>query len=134
MVVMEQALIDSVRVFRLTGVLGAGSHVALHEVVQQCLARGEQSFVLSAAGLTHMDSIGIAMVVASYTSIMRAGGRLVLAGITPHVEKVLQITRLLRIFETCPTESEAIARLSGRSPESSGGTSGETVRAVGGTP
>jgi anti-sigma B factor antagonist len=105
--------IDAVQVLDLEGVLGVGNPVALDDTVRSLVAGGRREIVANMANVSHVDSTGIAMLLAAYAAINRVGGRLILAALTPRVRKVLAITHLLGVFDTSESEAMALAQLTG---------------------
>ena len=55
-----------------------------------------------------MDSSGLGILVASYTSVHRQNGRLVLAGLGRGLQNLITITRLAMVFDVYENEEEAI--------------------------
>jgi anti-sigma B factor antagonist len=47
--------------------------------------------------------------VEAYLAATRREGRLKFAGLTPRVRRILEITKLLTVFETYDSEAEALA-------------------------
>jgi anti-sigma B factor antagonist len=109
---ITERVVDDVTVFAIEGVLGVGGEEGLHELVQQGVKDGRRSFIVDLSRARHVDSTGIAMLIGAYCSITRSGGRLVLSGINPHVARVLQITRLINVFEHVDDEAAAMRSLS----------------------
>jgi anti-sigma B factor antagonist len=104
--------VASVEILDLEGVLGVGNAVALDDVVRALVAKGRRNIVVNMTGVSHVDSTGIAMLVASYAAVNRVGGHLILAGLIARVRKVLAITHLLAVFDTSESEADALALLS----------------------
>jgi anti-anti-sigma factor len=104
--------VASVEILDLEGVLGVGNAVALDDVVRALVAKGRRNIVVNMSGVSHVDSTGIAMLVASYAAVNRVGGHLILAGLIARVRKVLAITHLLAVFDTSESEADALALLS----------------------
>jgi anti-sigma B factor antagonist len=109
MTITERTL-DSVQVLDLAGVLGVGNTVALDDTVRRLVAGGHREFVANMSAVSHVDSTGIAMLVAAYAAVNHVGGRLLLAALTPRVRKVLAVTHLLAVFDTCESEALALAQ------------------------
>jgi anti-anti-sigma factor len=62
--------------------------------------------------VTAIGSMGVAFVVGIYTSVMRKpGGRFVLAGVTPLVYHVLDLTRLSTVIPLAPDLASGLAGL-----------------------
>lgn len=65
--------------------------------------------ILNLADISYIDSGGLGTLVALYTTARNAGGAIKLIQLTPRVDDLLQVTKLLTVFEVFDNESEAIA-------------------------
>ena len=79
----------------------------LRDKVKALIAQNKR-IVLNLAGVTYIDSGGLGTLVALYTTAHNAGGAIKLTNLTPRVGDLLQVTKLLTIFEVYDTEEEAI--------------------------
>ena len=70
--------------------------------------RGATNVVLNLGGVWYLDSAGIGQIVASHTTLSRAGGRLGLLNLTTRIQDLLAITKLLTVFDTYVSEDEAL--------------------------
>jgi len=70
--------------------------------------QGHTNVVVNLGGITYLDSAGLGAIVASYTTITRAGGRLALLNLTKGIHNLLSITKLLTVFDTYPSEFDAL--------------------------
>jgi anti-sigma B factor antagonist len=59
-----------------------------------------------------VDSAGLGEIVRTYTTVSRQGGSLKLLSLTKRITDLLAITKLLTVFETFDTESDAIKSFS----------------------
>jgi len=64
--------------------------------------------VLNLDKVSMMDSSGLGVLVSSYTSIQKKGGRLVLSGLGKGLQNLIAITKLTRVFDMYETEEEAV--------------------------
>jgi anti-sigma B factor antagonist len=78
----------------------------LRDTVKKLLVH-HKNMVLNLAGITYIDSGGLGTLVALYTSARNAGGALKLANLTQRVGDLLQVTKLVTIFEVFDNEKEA---------------------------
>jgi anti-sigma B factor antagonist len=103
-------VVDGVAVEELEGriVLGEESN-ALREKVKSLLAAGQTKIVLNMDNVTYIDSSGLGTLVASHTSSKALGGTLKLANLGSKFQEILQVTKLVTIFEVYPSEAAAIA-------------------------
>jgi anti-sigma B factor antagonist len=63
--------------------------------------------VLNLSGVSYIDSGGLGTLVALYTTAANHGGSLKLAGLTQRVGDLLQVTKLVTVFEVYGNEAEA---------------------------
>jgi anti-sigma B factor antagonist len=106
--------IDGVSVVALDGriVLGEESG-ALRETVKKLMANGKKKIVLNLANVTYIDSSGLGILVAAYASAKNQGASIRLCALGNKFREVLQITKLLTIFDVYDTLAEAIASFAG---------------------
>jgi anti-sigma B factor antagonist len=63
--------------------------------------------VLNLSGVSYIDSGGLGTLVALYTTAGNQGGSLKLAGLTQRVGDLLQVTKLVTVFEVYESEEQA---------------------------
>jgi anti-sigma B factor antagonist len=80
---------------------------ALRDHVRGLFGDGSR-VVLNLADVTYIDSGGLGTLVALYTTARNAGGATKLARLTPRVGDLLQVTKLLTVFEVYDSEEEAV--------------------------
>ncbi len=102
--------VDSVTVVDLSGriTLGEGC-TQLRELIRDLLARGHKSVLLNVADVTYIDSSGIGELVSGFTAVSNLGGQLKLLNLTKKVRDLLQITKLLTVFDVHEDEAKAVA-------------------------
>jgi len=107
---MTNREVDGVSVVALDGriVLGEESN-ALREKVKSLIAEGKKKVVLNMANITFIDSAGLGTLVAAHHSAKSQGAALKLAHLDNKFQKVLQITKLLTVFDVYNSEAEAVA-------------------------
>lgn len=80
---------------------------ALRESVKSAIS-GNSKVVLNLAEVNYIDSGGLGTLVSLYTTARNAGGALKLANLTRRVTDLLQVTKLVSVFEVFPDEQSAI--------------------------
>jgi anti-sigma B factor antagonist len=102
--------VDGVAVVALDGriVLGEESN-ALREKVKGLVAESKKKIVLNMDNVTFIDSAGLGTLVASHHSAKAQGAALKLCHLGSKFQEVLQITKLLTVFDVYNTEAEAVA-------------------------
>ncbi len=101
--------VDGVTVLDLSGriVLGEGSDI-LRQALSDLLGRGNKKILLNLADVNYIDSSGLGAIVSGYTSVSGKQGQLKLLNLTKKVHDLLQITKLLTVFEVFEDESAAV--------------------------
>ena len=65
--------------------------------------------VLNLGAVRYMDSSGVASLVEALKASRDSGSRLILFGLNSAIREVLQLSKLLRIFEITDSEEQAVA-------------------------
>lgn len=110
---MTSREVDGVTVIAMDGriVLGEESN-ALREKVKALVAGGKKKVVMNMDNITFIDSAGLGTLVAAHHSAKGQGASLRLCHLGTKFQEVLQITKLMTIFEVYNTEAEAVASFS----------------------
>jgi anti-sigma B factor antagonist len=90
---------------KLTGDRGA-EH--LKDKINSLISQGRTHILVNLGNVPYIDSGGLGQLVASYGSVMKAGGRLKLLNVTSRNHDLLSITRLVTVFESFDSEPEAL--------------------------
>jgi anti-sigma B factor antagonist len=100
--------VDGILVVNCDGRIVFGEETAeLRDTVRKLLSQTNQ-LVLNLGGVTYIDSGGLGTLVSLYTTAHNAGGAVKLSNLTQRVGDLLQVTKLLTVFEVFDTEEEAI--------------------------
>ena len=106
---MSTRSIEGVLVVDCSGRLVFGEESAsLRDMVKKLLCESPK-LVMNLREVNHIDSGGLGTLVSLYTTARNAGGAVKLASLSKRVGDLLQITKLLTIFEVFDDE-EAAAR------------------------
>ena len=110
---IDQRSVGDVIVLDLKGkiTLGEGDEL-LKDKVNSLVNQGHKKIVLNLAEVPYIDSAGLGEIVRTYTTVSRQGGSLKLLNLTKRITDLLAITKLLTVFETFDTESEAVKSFS----------------------
>ena len=105
--------VDGVAVEALEGriVLGEESN-ALREKVKSLLASGQKKIVLNMDNVTYIDSAGLGTLVASHHSAKTQGASMRLSNLGSKFQEVLQVTKLLTVFDVYDSETAAVRSFS----------------------
>src|SRR2546422_5753908 len=101
--------LDDVVILDLSGriTMGEGTLI-LRDRIQKLLAAGDQKFLLNLADVDYIDSSGLGELVTAFTTVRNHDGQLKLLNLTRRVHDLLQITKLLTVFEAFNSETEAL--------------------------
>jgi anti-sigma B factor antagonist len=107
--VLKARRLDDVVILDLSGriTMGEGTLI-LRDQIQKLLSAGDRKFLLNLADVNYIDSSGLGELVTSFTTVRNQGGLLKLLNLTRRVQDLLQITKLLTVFETFNSEAEAL--------------------------
>jgi len=107
--VVKPRRLDDVVILDLSGriTMGEGTLV-LRDQIQKLLGRGDRKFLLNLADVNYIDSSGLGELVTSFTTVRNQGAELKLLNLTHRVQDLLQITKLLTVFEVFNSEAEAL--------------------------
>jgi len=110
---MTDREVDGTFVVTLDGriVLGDESK-SLREKLKGLIADGKKQIVLNMDNITHIDSTGLGTLVAAHVSAKTQGASLKLCNLGGRFQELLQLTKLLTVFEVCNTEAAAVASVS----------------------
>src|SRR6266851_1947871 len=106
---MTNREVDGVSVVALEGriVLGEESN-ALRERIKSLLAANQKKIVLNMDNVTYIDSAGLGTLVAAHTSAKSQKAGLKLSNLGSKFQEVLQVTKLLTVFDVYDSEAAAI--------------------------
>ncbi len=65
--------------------------------------------IVNLMGVRYIDSSGVASLVEGLKASRELGSRLILFGLSPAAREVLELSRLIRVFEVRENEAEALA-------------------------
>ena len=88
----------------------------LRQALLDCAENGDQRVILNLADVAFLDSTGLSAIIAGLRAMESHQGSLMLAGIAPQVQRLLDLTHLSDEFQVYASVQEAIA--SGHGPES----------------
>jgi anti-sigma B factor antagonist len=110
---IEERTVGDVMVLDLKGkvTLGEGDEL-LKDKIHSLLNQGRKKIILNLANVPYVDSAGLGEIVRTYTTVSRQGGSLKLLNLTKRITDLLSITKLLTVFETFDSETDAVGSFS----------------------
>ena len=99
-----------VTVLELSGIinLGDGSRT-FRKTVTDLLKSGRLKLVVVYEGVQYVDSSGNGEIVTAYTMARNAGGEMVLAGLPKSIMELMEISKLLNVFNVFHSVPEALS-------------------------
>jgi len=88
-------------------VLGDGD-VEIKQAVDALLQQGKTKIILNLAKVPYLDSAGLGEIIRCFTALRRCGGSLKLLAPNPRIVDLLNITKLLNVFDSYDNEATAI--------------------------
>ena len=106
---MNHREVDGVTIVAMDGriVLGEESN-ALRELVKSLLVGGKKQIVLNMDHVTYIDSAGLGTLVAAHHSARSQGAGLKLSNLGSRFQEILQVTKLLTVFDVYDSEAAAV--------------------------
>jgi anti-sigma B factor antagonist len=106
---LTKRTVDGILAIECSGRIVFGDESSLlREEVKKAIHAGQKRIVLNLAEVNYIDSGGLGTLVALHTTAHNAGGTIKLASLTKRVDDVMQVTKLLTVFEVHHTEYEAL--------------------------
>lgn len=112
LVITVEAAGPEMALIRVSGrvMLGPDSQ-RIESEVASLLKSGTKKIIFDLSGVTHIDSTGIGRFIAALNAVMRAGGKLAIAGAAGQVREGFRLTRLDTVFAFYDTAEAAQAAL-----------------------
>ena len=99
---------DSVAILDITGEIIGEARFELNKAIQEQIDSNRTGIILNLEEVPMMDSVGLGMLIAAYTSLTKKGTKMVLLNAGRSIRYLLVITKLDQIFEKYDDEDEAI--------------------------
>ena len=107
---VKEKIVNDVAVLTISGKLMGGPETdEVHEKIKSLIADGIKKVVLDLSKVKWMNSRGLGMMMSSYTSLVKEGGFIRLAGVAEKINSLLIMTQIVSFFETYETVDRALA-------------------------
>jgi anti-sigma B factor antagonist len=101
--------VGDVAVIDISGRITYGEgNVMLREIIRDLVDKGTNRIVLNLNDVHYIDSSGLGELVKTHTTVHNKGGELKLAGLNMRVQDLLEVTRLVAVFDIQKNETSAI--------------------------
>jgi anti-sigma B factor antagonist len=107
---ITQREMNGIYLLALNGRLALGQESSgLLTMIDNLLASGATRIVINLEHVNYVDSAGLGALIEMQRKTKAEGGSLKLCHLRPNLTRALEMARLLPIFDTCPTETAAVA-------------------------
>ena len=102
--------VKGVTVIELDGnVMGGPDATALNDYLHKLIAEEKTRVVVDLNTVSFINSSGLGMLIGGLTTMRRSGGELKLARASKKIESLLEMTKLLNVFELHKNVNDAVA-------------------------
>ena len=110
---LKERRVGDVSILDLKGrlVLEEGDAV-LRNRINELVSDGRIKIVVNLKDVTYVDSCGVGVLISKYVSVRKKGGDLKLLYLTPRSHRLMEISKLLSVFETFDSEERALGSFS----------------------
>jgi len=106
---LTKRTVDAILAIEANGRIVFGEESSLlREEVKRAIADGQKRIVLNLGEVNYIDSGGLGTLVALHIAAHNAGGTIKLANLNKRVGDLMQVTKLLTVFEVHNSEYEAL--------------------------
>ena len=99
----EAAILD------LNGRITLGDSLGeLRDSIREALAGNQKNLLLNLADVTYIDSSGLGQLIGSHATVTSRGGQMKLLNLQKRVQDLMQVTKLLTVFDTYTSETAAL--------------------------
>lgn len=107
--------VGNVAVVDLSGRITLGETAGeLRETLKDLLSKGQKNILLNLGDVSYIDSSGLGELVGGFASVSNRSGVLKLLNLRERVLELMQITKLLSVFEAFKDETEAVRSFESR--------------------
>ena len=102
--------LDKITIFDISGDIDLATSPELRKpLLRELREVRTPKVVLNLKAVRYIDSSGVASLVEGLKASRDVGARFILFGLNTTVREVLQLSKLVRIFEICENEEQAVA-------------------------
>jgi anti-sigma B factor antagonist len=97
-------------ILNLNGRITLGEAVSeLRDAIKEAVSGDRKNVLLNLAEVSYIDSTGLGQIVAGFATVTGHGGQMKLLNLQKRVHDLMQITKLLTVFEAYTSEAAALA-------------------------
>src|SRR4030095_3557249 len=84
----------------------------LQETIKRLAEAGNLKLVIDLGEVSYLNSSALGVLISAHANFTKRGGKIKLCQLNKNIENLFVITKLSLIFDTYPSEMEAVARFS----------------------
>ncbi|MFH2036726.1 MAG: STAS domain-containing protein [Candidatus Zixiibacteriota bacterium] len=89
-------------------IMGGPDATVLHEKLHDLIEQGKKKVVIDLAAVDWMNSTGLGILISGVTTLRNDNGEMKLSNVNAKIKSLLEITKLLGVFDIHGTVDEAI--------------------------
>jgi anti-sigma B factor antagonist len=102
--------LDKITIFDVSGDIDLATSPELRKsLLRELREIRTPRVILNLTSVRYIDSSGVASLVEGLKASRDTGGRFIMFGLNTTVRQVLQLSKLVRVFEICESEEQAVA-------------------------
>ena len=99
-------------VVKMEGELDHHTSAEIRERIDREIEKGaKKNLIFDFGKLTFMDSSGIGVIIGRYKQIQNIGGKVAIANVNPHAERIINISGLHKIFPIYNSTKDALQNI-----------------------
>jgi anti-sigma B factor antagonist len=98
-------------ILKVTGRMDAESHKEFERACEHWIQQGATHLIVDLEALDYISSAGIGSIVRAGKGLQKKNGAVLLCGVKGLVKEVLEITRLISVFQVFDSAEDAIASI-----------------------
>lgn len=102
---------NSIQIVEVNDLLNELDNLAILQDLQGKIQNGYNKFVIDLSALDFLNSVGLNFLINAMSRSKASGGQLTVANANDQVLKLLEITKLRKLFHLSPSVEEALLRL-----------------------
>lgn len=89
-------------------IMGGPDASLLHDKLHEVMEAGKRKVVIDLSQVEWMNSTGLGILISTFTTLRNNDGELKLANVTDKIQSLLTITKLVTVFDTYDSVTEAV--------------------------
>jgi anti-sigma B factor antagonist len=99
-----------VNILEISGkIMGGPDAESFHGLIKELIGEGKIKLLVNLAKVNWINSTGLGILIAGYTSVKDAGGQFKLLNVSERIDSILMVTKLAGIFDSFDNLEEALA-------------------------